>query len=132
MKNNYEKISQLKDAQFKRMTGVPRKVFEQMVGIMREAIAKRATKRGNQSVFSVEEQVLIMLEYYREYRTMYHIGISWGVHESTIYRIIDRVERALSGHELLKLPSRKEVMEMRDETVVVDVTEVRIERPKKK
>jgi hypothetical protein len=35
------------------------------------------------------------LEYLREYRTYFHIGQSWGVNESTAYRIIRRIEDTL-------------------------------------
>ncbi|WP_408605900.1 helix-turn-helix domain-containing protein [Mastigocladopsis repens] len=35
------------------------------------------------------------LEYWREYRTYFHIGQSWGVNESTAYRIIRKIEDIL-------------------------------------
>ena len=44
------------------------------------------------------------LEYWREYRTYFHIGQSWGVNESTAYRIKGRLENndsALISRSLL-------------------------------
>ncbi|NEO51432.1 MAG: transposase family protein, partial [Moorea sp. SIO4A3] len=40
------------------------------------------------SKLSLENQVLMTLEYLREYRTYFHIGQHWGLNESTVYRII--------------------------------------------
>ena len=48
--------------------------------------------RGGQPKLSIEDQLLITLEYWREYRTYFHIAQSWGVHESTICRTVHRVE----------------------------------------
>ncbi len=44
-----------------------------------------------------ENQVLMTLEYLREYRTYFHIGQSWGLDESNVYRIIQKIERRSSG-----------------------------------
>ncbi len=40
-------------------------------------------KTGRPSKLSTEDQLLITLEYWREYRTYFHLGNSWGVNEST-------------------------------------------------
>jgi len=73
------------------------------------------------------------LEYWREYRTYFHIGQSWGVNESTAYRIIRRIENSLMQSRAFTLPGRKKLSssEHLPEAVVVDVTESQIERPKK-
>ena len=36
-------------------------------------------KRGRRSALTLEEQVLVTLEYWREYRTYFHRGTNWGV-----------------------------------------------------
>lgn len=73
------------------------------------------------------------LEYLREYRTYFHIGQSWGINESTAYRIIRKVENILSQSRAFSLPGKKQLSasEYAIEVVVVDVTESQIERPKK-
>ena len=58
-------------------------VFEEMVEILEQELPK-AKQRGGQPKLSIEDQLLITLEYWREYRTYFHIGQSWGIHESTI------------------------------------------------
>lgn len=73
------------------------------------------------------------LEYWREYRTYFHIGQSWGVNESTAYRIIRRIENTLITSRAFSLPGKKklQISDYRVEVVVVDVTETPVERPKK-
>ncbi len=68
-----------------------------------------------------------------EYRTYFHIGQSWGINESTAYRIIRKVENILSQSRAFSLPGKKQLSasEYAIEVVVVDVTESQIERPKK-
>ena len=73
------------------------------------------------------------LEYWREYRTYFHIGQSWGVNESTAYRIIRKIEDILISSREFSLPGKKKLYypNYQTEVVVVDVTESPIERPKK-
>ncbi|WP_442937616.1 helix-turn-helix domain-containing protein [Nostoc sp.] len=81
----------------------------------------------------MEDQLLMTLEYWREYRTYFHIGQSWGVNESTAYRIIRKVEDILISSREFSLPGKKKLssQDYQIKVVVVDVTESPIERPKK-
>ncbi len=83
---------------------------------------------------SIEEQILVTLEYWREYRTYFHIGVNWGVDESTIFRIVKKTEKMLGRSGLFNLPGKKTLRtkDTKIEVVVIDVTEHEIERPKKK
>lgn len=69
----------------------------------------------------------------REYRTYFHIGQSWGVNESTAYRLIRKIEDILMHSRTFTLPGRKNLAspDYQIEVVVVDVTESPIERQKK-
>ena len=102
-----------------------------MVSVLRQA--QQRIPPGRPSKLSIEEQVLITLEYLREYRTYFHIAQSWGVNESTAYRIIRKVEDCLIQSGDFRLPGKKKLLEGEHEieVVVVDVTESPIERPKK-
>ena len=90
-------------------------------------------KTGRPGKLSLEDQLLMTLEYWREYRTYFHIGQSWGVNESTAYRIIRKMEDALVISRAFTLPGKKKLQtsDYQIEVVVVDVTETPIERPKK-
>lgn len=73
------------------------------------------------------------LEYLREYRTYFHIGKTWGVYESTAFRIIQKIENILMKSGVFSLPGKKKLIDSDRQlkTVVIDVTESPIERPKK-
>nr|WP_228051256.1 transposase family protein [Microcystis aeruginosa] len=68
-------------------------------------------KTGRPSKLSTEDQLLITLEYWREYRTYFHLGNSWGVNESTAYRIVRKVENILIKSGLFNLPGKKALLE---------------------
>lgn len=127
----YEQIKHLKPAQFRRVCGVQPETFEQMVSVLTQARAHRLP--GRPSKRSIADQILITLEYLREYRTYFHIAQSWGVSEATIYRIVQRTETELIRSQLFRLPGRKQLLEPEPELamVVVDVVEHPIERPQK-
>jgi hypothetical protein len=65
-------------ASFKRLTGVTKKTFRLMVEAVKQSNEKKIKKRGNRRShpysLSVEDQVLLTLMYYREYRTQFHIA----------------------------------------------------------
>lgn len=90
-------------------------------------------RRGRRTILTVEEQVLVALEYWREYRTYFHIGTSWGVSESTICRIVTDIESTLMKTGKFRIPGKKALLKDSDypEFVVMDVTETAIERQKK-
>lgn len=94
---------------------------------------ERTGKRGGQNRLSPEDQILIALSYWREYRTYYHIGHSWGIHESTVCRIVHKVESILIRSGQWRLPGKKQLLssQRNGQAVIVDVGEVPIERPKK-
>jgi hypothetical protein len=75
-----------------------------------------------------------MREYWREYRTYFHMGTNWGVSESTICRIVTNIESTLMKTGNFRIPGKKALLKDSGypEIVVMDVTETAIERPKKK
>jgi hypothetical protein len=83
----YTELQQLSAGEFKRLCGVRRETFAQMVAVLRPHL-ERQGRRGGQAKLSVEDQLLVALEYWREYRSQFHIGVSWGLHETTVGRIV--------------------------------------------
>jgi hypothetical protein len=65
--------------------------------------------------------------------TYFHFAQSWGVNESTAYRIVRKIENRLSQSRAFSLPGKKQLQGSESDlkVVVVDVTESPIERPKK-
>ena len=129
---SYKKVKNLKAEDFKRLTGVHFDTFNQMVEIVKEA-EKLRKKTGRPPKLRIEDQILMALEYLREYRTYFHLGTTWGVNESTAYRIIQKIENILIQAPQLRLPGKKRLIqeECTLEAVVIDVSETPIERPKK-
>lgn len=128
----YEQIKNLKETEFKRLCGVKPQIFEEMVSTLKQELPT-SRKRGGQPKLSIEDQLLITLEYWREYRTYFHIAQSWGVHESTVCRIVHRVEEQLIKSRKFSLPGKKALISTEREwsAIIVDVGESPIERPKK-
>ena len=129
----YEKLDTLSAANFKRYCGVARKTFEKMCEIVRHKSAAQKLVAGRPPKLDIEDQVLLTLEYWREYRTMFHLGTSWGISESGVSRIVARVEDILTASKEFTLPGKRMADVPLDvEVIVVDVAESPIERPSKK
>lgn len=134
--SKYKKLEKLTDEEFKRNTGIQRKTFIEMIKIVEKAtnkIKKKAKNRGRKSKLSIEDQILMTLEYLREYRTQFHIGVDYNLNETTVLRIIRKIEDILIKNRKFHLPKRKEISlnENQIEVILVDATETPIERPKK-
>ena len=128
----YKSISKLSDKDFKRRTGVERKTFNKMFELVNESEQKRKKVIGRPQKLSYEDQVLMTLEYLREYRTYFHVALDYGISESNCYKIIKKVEDILVKSKEFKLPKRlKSYSDDEIEVVLIDVTESPIERPKK-
>ena len=126
----YEDVKNLKPSDFKRLCGVSKETFAAMREVVREH--KRQTRRGRKSNLSVENQLLLTLSFWREYRTLFHLGRDWGLHESNVSRLVRRIEDVLIGSGKFSLPGKKRLLEADAiKYTIVGVTEREIERPKK-
>lgn len=125
----YETIKQLKDEDFKRLTGVSRVMFEKMLKVVKAGLRDF----GRKPKLSREDQLLLTLMYWREYRTEFHIGVTYAVSEATVCRTIQKIENVLMKSGEFRLPGRKALQPSDTviEVVLVDATEQPIERPKK-
>ena len=125
----YETVKTLKDEDFKRSTGVSREMFEKMLAVLQ----KEMRDFGRPPKLGRVDQLLMMLMYWREYRTEFHIGITYGVSEATVCRTIQRVENVLMKSGEFRLPGRKALQpsDTLIEVVLIGATEQPIERPKK-
>ena len=129
----FEKAKDLDNEKFRRLTGVKRSTFDQMVSILLESHKTKKARGGRSNKLRIEDMLLMSLEYLREYRTYFHISQSYNVSESTAYKTIRWVEDTLIKHPLFALPGRKELVksDREYEIILIDATETPIERPKK-
>jgi hypothetical protein len=129
----YGQIKELEDEKFRRLTGVKRPTFIKMVNILKEADEQKKSRGGRKNKLSIEDQLLMALEYIREYRTYFHTSQSYGISESSAYKAIKWIEDTLIKHKDFALPGRKALLksDMDYEVILIDATESPIERPKK-
>jgi len=125
----YETVQTLKDEDFKRSTGVSRAMFEKILAIVKAGLRDF----GRTPKLIREDQLLMTLMYWREYRTEFHIGLTYGVSEATVCRTIRKIENVLMKSGEFRLPGRKALQpsDTLIEVVLIDATEQPIERPKK-
>ncbi len=131
----YKDIGSLPKEKFKRLTGVKKDVFVLMLEVIdnyKFSIRKHPS-RGAPPKLSNADKLLLMLMYYREYRSQFHIGITYGISESRVCEIITETESILISDKRFHLPGKKELLKPENnfEVVLVDVTESPVERPKK-
>ena len=116
--NNAERIAKLKAEKYQELFGVNKTTFETMLEVLETDYRKKHQRGGRPPKLSVLDKLIIMLQYYKEYRAM-EDAIHWA--EETL--IADGRFHLPSKRELLNNPSL--------EVVIIDVTECETERPKK-
>ena len=131
----YTDIKDCKPTIFKRLIGASPAIFEAMVSVIKDykiQHRKHSTK-GRPSKLSIPDQLLILLMYYREYRTFLHISKSYSISEMHCWRMVTTTESILLQSKLFHLPGKKALHNAENtfEVIVVDVSEHPIERPKK-
>lgn len=134
----YKRARKLSRRKFKRYVGVKRQTFQHMIRRFQKFIevckphAPAKLKLGRPPELGLEDQVLLALQYWREYRTYFQVGENWGVSESTACRIVHKVEKILIRSEEFTQPGKKQLLlaQQLPESVAIDVTESPIEHPR--
>jgi hypothetical protein len=129
----YDQAKDLDEDKFRRLTGIKIKTFNRMIEILLSADKLKKSKGGRKNKLSMENRLLMALEYIREYRTYFHIGHNYGVSESSAYLTIKWIEDTLIKHPDFALPGRKALLksEVEYEVILIDATETPVQRPKK-
>ena len=132
----WKQLRRLPPKKFRRLAGVTPAVFAQMraAALASESVSThpvRGAKRPKPKL-GIEDRLLVLLMYYREYRTFAHVGASFGLSEAQAWRLVTDLEVRLLQDGRFHL-ARKQAL--RSDThwqgVVVDVGECAVERPKK-
>jgi hypothetical protein len=130
----FDKVRDASDAEFRRLIGVKRATFNTMVELVRAALDKKKEGKrpgGRPFKLSVEDRVLITLEYLHEYRTYQKLGKVYGLSESNAFENIKMVENILIKSKEFRLPGKKTLSRGNYSHVLLDATECPIQRPKK-
>ena len=75
----YENIKTYEPEKFKRLTGVSKETF----ALMTDVLVAGIRPFGRPPQLCLEDRLLMVLMYWREYRTYEHIGETYGVSEAT-------------------------------------------------
>ncbi len=127
----YEEVQRLNRVSFRRLTGIYPETFTEMSEVLRAREGSKK-KAGRPARLCIEDQLLMTLEFWREYPTLFHLGYRWGLTESSAQRTVTRVEDILVKSGKFSLPSKRVLHEDTVfSVVVVDVSETPIEQPKK-
>ena len=85
MGTKYERAQKLSEEKFKRIIGVKKKTFAEMVSILRTAYGEKHKQGGRKPKLSIEEMLLLALEYWRQYETFGELRFNYEVAESTAH-----------------------------------------------
>ena len=128
----YQNLKRFNDATFKRLVGVTRPLFDEMVLVLIESEANKK-KSGRPHSLSLEDQLLMTLNYLKTYKTQIELAADYNLADSNVHRTIVKVENALIKSGKFNLPTKPSPKQEEDGSnwVIIDVTEHPIERPKK-
>ena len=104
----WEDIKEYRALVFKRITWASKETFMVMSSeanrLAPPSIHKiQGAKRVPKPKLSIEDKLLMMLMYYREYRTFLHITSDYGISETQCWRIITSLEQLLIKSKLFHL-----------------------------
>jgi hypothetical protein len=131
--DNITRIAKLAENKYQSLFGVHKSTFDAMLAILNRAYEEMRKKGGRKRKLSVLDMLVITLQYYREYRTMEHIGFDYGTCKQRVCEAIVWVENTLITSGAFALPDKRWA-ENADATLtiaVIDATEQETERPKK-
>ena len=125
----YRNLHRYAPDKFKRLTGVSKETFT----LMSQVLEASLPTFGKPPDHRLEDRLLMVLMYWREYRSQEHIGETYGVHKSTVSRTVKQFEDILIKDKRFHLPGKKALRESDTvfEVVLIDATECPCERPKK-
>lgn len=124
----YQDVKRLSDDKFKRLVGIQPATFL----LMLDELKPHESTFGRPPKLCLEDRLLLALSYWREYRTLMHTGMSYGISEASAHRIVRHIEHLLIQSNKFHLPKKLPQGDGIDwEVVIVDATEIPIERPKK-
>ena len=116
---------------FRKLTGLSLEEFVEVISLVEKTMDQAFPSMGRKrKVDCHEDRLILIMLYYRAYVTHEFIGYLVGLDETNVCRLFARIEPILAKH----LPIKKD-RTLSEETVLsllVDVTEQPIQRPKRK
>ena len=116
---------------FNRLFGVSVSQFQEILLKIepqwQKQVINRYKRPGRDYKLELADMLLLLLLYYRSYITQMFVGFLFGIDDSRVCRIIQKLEPILAGE--LSLTKTKHLSQEEVETLIIDATEQPIERP---
>ena len=128
----YNKVKK-KPTTFNRLFGVSVLQFEVILAkvdpVWHCKVIGKYKRPGRAYKLDVADMVLMLLLYYRSYISQEFVGYLFGIDDSRVCRILQKLEPLLA--KVMDLPNKKHLSQEEVESLIIDATEQPIERPKK-
>lgn len=133
-KDIYQSLSR-NEKKFARMSGLKKELFDKLTDKVREQIWKHQrenplSSRGKKAAMGIDNKLLLMLMYYREYHTCLSISEMFGISEGYANKIVHRISRLVI--KALPLGRKRKIGSEDIKAVLIDASEQSIERPQRK
>lgn len=125
-----EKLNNLRPNKYKRILGVTFETVCKMEKIIEKAYKEKHKKGGRTSKFTPYEMIILFLLYTKNYNAMEDYAYEFTVSKSTICNIIHFVLNTLLKNKSFTLFGSSYTKNDSSEDRQIDVTEIRIQRPK--
>ena len=117
---------------FLRLFGVNASQFEQILCRVepqwQKDVIGRYRRKGRNYKLDLADMVLMLLLYYRSYINQVFVGYLFGIDDSRVCRIIQRLEPVLA--RIMTISKQKKLSQKDVEELIIDTTEQPIERPR--
>ena len=132
MSVKYIKVKK-KPTTFNRLFGLSVSQFEDILTKVdsqwQKKVISKYKRPGRDYKLDVADMLLMLLLYYRSYISQEFVGYLFGIDDSRVCRIIQKLESLLA--KIMVLPNKKYLSKEEVESLIIDATEHPIERPKK-
>ena len=101
-------------------------ILSRVYPLWEEKVLRSYKRPGRTFKLELEEMILMVLLYYRSYTTQLFVGVLFGLDESRVCRLIQRLEPLIE--EVFRIPKTR-TLKQEDIEQLIDATEQTIERP---
>ncbi|WP_342273182.1 transposase family protein [Spiroplasma endosymbiont of Acasis viretata] len=128
-------LKKYKDEQeFYSLVGIKLQTFQKMVEILKKAEAIKKAVGGKPNKLSIENRLLMTLEYWKEYSSYRVIAKRYNISHTSCIRNIFWIENTLIKSGIFNLSGKKDLIKnkgINNNLLAIDTTETPIERIKK-
>ncbi len=131
---HFAELEILDDDKFRRMVGLPRACFISLIKkikaeIKKDKLLNPMKNRGLKGAFSLENKILVTLYYLRHYPTLETLAGIFSISTTYVHNIYKKYSSMMV--KIFHVEGAKSLTSEALTTVLMDVTEQEIERPKK-